>query len=183
MWFRLPLLFVCGTTLAFAIMLAVVLMAIAAGALLASVWLARRPEAYRHAPGVAFAAGSAAALTYAFFPAVATRPCGMAILPLALPLVVPVCALSGTLFTLLGTALRARVSSAIDAAAVITVANTLGGLLGALLGGFVLLPGLGVEASIFVAALAYGGAGLAPSTRWDRGPPGGPDRAGPAWLG
>jgi len=160
-WFRLLLLFVCGTTLAFAIMLAVVLAAIAGGALLASVWLARRPEAYRHASGVAFAAGSAAAVTYAFFPAVAARPCGLAILPLALPLVVPVCALSGTLFTLLGTALRARVSSAIDAAAVITVANTLGGLLGALLGGFVLLPGLGVEASVFVAALAYGAAGLA----------------------
>jgi hypothetical protein len=72
----------------------------------------------------------------------------------------PVCALSGTLFTLLGTALRARMRSAIDAAAVITVANTLGGLFGALLGGFVLLPRLGVETSVFVAALAYGAAGL-----------------------
>jgi predicted membrane-bound spermidine synthase len=160
-WFRFLLLFVCGTTLAFAVMLAVVLAAIAAGALVASVWLARRPEAYRHAPGVAFAGGSAAVLTYAVFPVVVTRPCGLAILPLALALVFPVCALSGTLFTLLGTALRARVSSAIDAVAVITVANTLGGLFGALLGGFVLLPGLGVEASVFVAALAYGAAGLA----------------------
>ena len=40
-WFRFLLLFVCGTTVAFAIMLAVVLAAIALGALVASVWLAR----------------------------------------------------------------------------------------------------------------------------------------------
>jgi len=185
-WFRFLLLFVCGTTVAFAIMLAVVLAAIALGALVASVWLARRPEAYRHAPGLAFAAGLAAVLGYAAFPAVETRPCGLGILPLALPLVVPVCAISGALFTLLGTALRARVSSAIDAAAVVTVANTLGGLVGALLGGFVLLPGLGIEGSVFVAALAYGVAGLAlvyalgPSVRPDAAPARG-QRA--AWTG
>src|SRR6185436_14826262 len=43
-WLRFLLFFVCGTTLAFAVLLAVVLAAIAAGALVASVWLARRPE-------------------------------------------------------------------------------------------------------------------------------------------
>jgi spermidine synthase len=160
-WFRFLLMFVCGTTMAFAAMLAVVLAAISLGALAASVWLARRPEAHRHAAAIAFAAGTAAVVSYAAFPAVTSRPCGLSVLLVAAPLVFPVCVLSGALFTLVGSALRPRFGSAIDTAAVVTLANTLGALVGGLAGGFVLLPRLGVEGSVFIAALAYGLAAVA----------------------
>lgn len=162
LWFRFLLLFVDGTSVIFAVMLAVVLAGIALGGLAGSAWLASRPTAARAAPQVALAAGTLLVLGYALFellPGVrqgvfVVRASG--VLPLAVLLMLPTCFLSGMLFTLLGQAVRVHVAGATRAAGWLTLANTLGAMAGSLAAGFVLLPLLGVEAGLFTLACAYG---------------------------
>src|SRR4029450_9690349 len=77
------------------------------------------------------------------------------ILRLAIGLMAPTCVLSGCLFPLIGRALREGLPTPGWAAGLLTLSNTAGATLGALLGGFVLLPVLGIERSIFAVSLAY----------------------------
>lgn len=177
-WFRFLLLSVSGTALAFAVMLAVVLAGIGLGGLLGSLWLARRPGAFAHASSVALWTGIACVSTYAFFDAAprsfGMRPAltGWEILEVAAPLMLPASALSGLLFPLLGQALHEEIASPMRAAGLLTLANTVGAMCGSLFGGFVLLPGIGIEASLAGLAASYGGtallclpAGWRPATR------------------
>src|SRR5262249_51658299 len=69
-WFRFLLLFVTGTTLSFAVMLAVVLAGIALGGLAASYGLRHDQRAERYAFMVPMASGLLCILTYAAFPLV-----------------------------------------------------------------------------------------------------------------
>ena len=165
-WFRFLLLFVVGTTLSFAVMLAVVLAGIALGGLAGSFWLRRDPQGFRYAVIVALASGLSCAVTYAAFPSV-VAPFGMheiggfaAVLRVAVPLILPIAFLSGIFFTLAGAALRRAYPSAAATTGVLTFANTTGAALGAVTGGFLLLPMLGMEASFFLLALLYGVIGL-----------------------
>ena len=165
-WFRFLLLFVVGQSVAFAIMLAVVLAGIAVGGLAASLWLRFRPDAYRFISSMAFTAGLLCIVSYAAFPW-AIRPYGIRqiydasdILHVGIPLMFPVCFMSGILFTLLGAALRNNRSSESETTGVLTLANTLGAVLGSLAGGFLLLPVAGMERSLFLIAVIYGGMGL-----------------------
>lgn len=163
-WFRFLLLFIWGTSIAFAVMLAVVLLGIALGGLTASVLLTHRPAAHRLAPVLALAAGVFTAAPYFLFRE------GFGVVPsdamvgvqsveltfgLTLGLTFPTSFLSGVLFTLIGRALREEIPHETVATATLTVANTLGAMLGSLLGGFVLLPFLGVERSFFVLSTLY----------------------------
>ncbi|HEX9710108.1 MAG TPA: fused MFS/spermidine synthase, partial [Candidatus Thermoplasmatota archaeon] len=165
-WFRFLLLFVMGSSLSFAVMLAVVLSGIASGGLVASVWLRADPAGYRYAPLLALAAGLLCTASYAAFPAAAVPLEGVvvsgfrAVLGVSLPLMFPVSLLSGTFFTLAGAALHRGYPSAATATGVLTFANTTGAALGALAGGFLLLPLLGMEGSFFALTLLYGGIGL-----------------------
>jgi spermidine synthase len=164
-WFRFLLLFLDGSTLIFAVMLAVVLGGIGLGALLASE-LARRRSLGGWLSGNlarAAAAGAATAIvaSYAAFDwllkllaPVQNEPVLMAV-ALSIFLMGPVALLSGFLFTALGGELRARMSDAGAATGVLTLANTLGAMLGAMLAAFVLLPGVGLERSFFLLALVY----------------------------
>jgi predicted membrane-bound spermidine synthase len=169
-WFRFLTLMVLGTGLAFAVMLAVVLAGIAAGGFLAGRWCARHPDPGAAAGPVAFVTGAALIASYATF----ARPTGRLVawpgdvLPLALRLMLPVCVLSGALFVLLGARLRARLGEDARSAGVLTLANTLGAGAGSLLAGFVLLPRLGIERSVFVVAVGYGAVGLALSRPFRR---------------
>jgi spermidine synthase len=169
LWFRLLSLFVHASSLAFSLMLAVVLAGIGAGSLAASRWLAHRPEAWRALPAVALASGFLLLATYTglvlVLPAVgggeASRP-WLQTLQLALFLMLPVALLSGVLFTLLGTALIRECPGATRAAGLLTLCNTTGAALGSLLAGFWLLPTFGVERSIEILAVSYAAAaGLA----------------------
>jgi spermidine synthase len=165
-WFRFLQLFIRGTTLTFAVMLAVVLLGIALGGLIGSVWLARQRDAHTHAPLVALLAGIAVITSYAFFPrALASYGVALVVAPvdvfwLSLQLMLPVCVLSGLIFTFLGKALQEDLGDEARATGALTLANTVGAMLGALLAGFVLLPGLGVERSFFAVGLTYGAAAL-----------------------
>jgi spermidine synthase len=167
-WFRFLLLFVMGHTVAFALMLGVVLAGIALGGLAASQWLRRWPNAHRWASPIAFAAGFLCVGSYAVFPLVigpfSSSPYVITetvdILRVALPLMFPVSFLSGIFFTLIGAALRHSLASETETTGALTLANTVGAAFGSLLGGFVFLPLLGMEKSFFLIALFYGGIGL-----------------------
>jgi spermidine synthase len=156
-WLRFLLLFVCGTSRAFALLLAVVLLGIGAGGLAAAASLRMRPSAVRAAPAVALLAGVSTAASYALFPlgAALARPCGFRIALVALPLALPTSVASGLLFTFVGAALREPRFSDRGTAGALTVANTLGALAGGLLGGLVLLPLFGVEGAVFAIATGY----------------------------
>jgi spermidine synthase len=160
-WFRFLLLFQDGTTLIFAVMLAVVLGGIGLGGIVAS-QLSRRG---RLSAGVSRAAAAGAAVgivaSYAAFDAVAkllapiqTEFVLTAVL-MSLFLMGPVGLLSGVLFVALGDQLRGRSRDAGVATGLLTLANTLGAMLGSLLAAFVLLPFLGLERSFFLLALVY----------------------------
>ena len=161
LWFRFLQLFVFGTSLIFAAMLAVILLGIGAGGAIAGRWLGRDPRAHRFAPLVALAAGLAVEVCYALFDphldgGVFTTGNAAGAFSLFLRLMLPVSALSGVLFTLLGAAQREECREAAEAAGKITLANTLGAMAGALLVGFVLLPRIGVEMTLFASMLTYG---------------------------
>ncbi|HEY7025969.1 MAG TPA: fused MFS/spermidine synthase, partial [Gemmatimonadales bacterium] len=165
-WFRFLLLFVTGTTLSFAVMLAVVLAGIALGGLAASRWLRLAHDGFRYAAAVAAASGLLCAVSYRAFPWI-VAPFGskeisgfFAVLRVSVPLMLPVSFLSGVFFTLAGSAMRRNYPSATAATGVLTFANTTGAALGAFAGGFLLLPRLGMEASFFLIAVLYGVIGL-----------------------
>jgi spermidine synthase len=170
-WFRFLALFVYGTSVAFAAMLASVLAGIALGGLAASAWLRRRPGATAALPILALASGAAALAIYAGFDHISDALLGhlvgerealivwlpLHILVLTVPLVFPTSFLSGAIFTLLGQAARERLGGDARSAGTLTLANTVGGAFGSMLGGFVLLPGLGVEGALVALAFAYTG--------------------------
>jgi len=159
-WFRLLLLYVNGTSLAFAVMLAVVLAGIACGGLIGSEWLRRSREVALALPLVALLAGAVTSAAYAGFDAASvyqnrlvSEP--LEIASLAVRLMFPSALVSGLLFTMLGAALRRRLGLTARTAGWLTLSNTLGGAFGAVVGGFVLLPVLGLEWSFFVLGAAY----------------------------
>jgi spermidine synthase len=165
-WFRFLLLFEDGTTLIFAVMLAVVLGGIGLGGLLAS--QRSRKGRLSESAARAAAAGAAAALvlSYAGFGVVLKilapiqAEFVLSALLHSIFLMAPVTVLSGFLFTALGDRLRARMSDAGAATGALTLANTLGAMLGALLAAFVLLPWIGLERSFFLIALLYAAAAM-----------------------
>ena len=160
-WFRFLLLFVAGSSLAFSLMLAVVLAGIGLGGLMGGRWLARSPGAWRTAPTLAALAGALCIALYLGFDQVlnfsqqTSAMTASEIILRAIPLMFPVSLISGVLFTLLGSLLYEQTGGETWAAGLLTLANTTGGVVGSILGGFVLLPSLGMEASLHWLAGAY----------------------------
>jgi predicted membrane-bound spermidine synthase len=169
-WFRLLRLFVHSGSAAFAWMLATVLAGIGIGGIAGGAWLRRVPSAWRAAPALALAAGALTAVLYAGLGLAYTPLRGLTtasplfVAGLATALAFPVAALSGALFPLLGAALARQVEPEARATGWLALANTLGCAAGSLLAGFVLLPWLGIERSIFVLAAGYAGVALASAT-------------------
>jgi len=171
-WFRFLLLFVKGHSVAFAVMLAVVLAGIAAGGLAAALWLRLMPGAYRFAAPLAFVAAVAVVASYRYFPSV-IEPFGLesitqpeAIVRVSLPLMFPVAFISGMFFPVVGAALRGGLTSEIATAGTLTLANTIGAAVGSLVAGFVLLPLLGIERSFFTITLLYAAVGMVVGRLW-----------------
>jgi spermidine synthase len=160
-WFRFLQLFVFGTSFIFAAMLAVVLLGIGCGGVIAARWLGFDPGAPRFAPLVALGAGLAVEASYSLFqpassgPAYTTSNTAVAVW-FFVRLMLPASLLSGVLYTLLGAALRQHVSEEAEAAGKFTFANTLGAMVGSLVAGFVLLPRFGMEKALFTSMLSYG---------------------------
>jgi spermidine synthase len=170
-WFRMLLLFVYGTSLAFAAMLAVVLLGIGAGGLLAGLVVREDGAAWRWLSSVALAAGAVTAWSYAALPDTLARYAAVSsivdprsVVALSLHLMLPTSLLSGALFTLMGAAVKAEGRGATSAAGAVAFSNTTGAMLGPLVGTFVLLPGLGLERTLFLLAGAYGAVALLSAT-------------------
>jgi spermidine synthase len=164
-WFRFLLLFVIGHSMAFALMLGIVLTGIALGGLAGSSWLRFSSNAFRFASPVAFSAGVLCVISYSAFRLVIAgfTTYGIIktvdILEVGIPLMLPVSFMSGIFFILAGAALRGNLASETETAGALTLANTAGAAFGAVVGGFVLLPVLGMERSFFFIAVLYGGLG------------------------
>ena len=165
-WFRFLHLFVQSTSLAFSLMLAVVLSGIGIGGACGGALMARRQDADRFASPLAFLSGAVCVGFYAVFGSVHDalgRPFAVEatpILVLTATLVLPVAALSGFLFTFIGSLLNRCLASETEATGRMAFWNTLGAGAGALAGGYLLLPQVGVEGALWVVALTYGGIGL-----------------------
>jgi MFS family permease len=165
--FRFLLLFIDGTSLVFAVMLAVVLAGIGLGALTAARVSRRRALTGGMARAAAAAVSVALVGAYAAYPWLLERvgpvhPQSAASAALLCAfLLAPAAFLSGFLFTALGERLRSGMADAGAATGALTLANTLGAMLGSLLAAFVLLPVLGLERSFFALALVFAAAVLA----------------------
>jgi spermidine synthase len=160
-WFRFMSMFVGSTTAVQAALLAVVLLGIGLGGLVAARWLRADAQATRHLMPLALVSGVLTIAAYAGFshsgPEALVRLFRWPqILSGAARLMLPVSFLSGVLFTLLGEAANREIGSATRSAGLLTMVNTVGAMLGPLVAGFLLLPGLGMELSFFVLALGYG---------------------------
>ncbi len=161
-WFRFLLLVVAGTSMIFAVLLAVVLAGIGFGGLVTSRWLARNASARFSLPAVAAFAGVLCTVVYVafgFLPRSFEWRSAMnwsETLQVAVPLMFPVSFLSGVLFTLIGEALHRELPGEMRAAGFLTLANTIGAMLGSLAAGFALLPYFGVDDSIQLLTAAYG---------------------------
>lgn len=161
-WFRFLHLFVQSTSLAFSLMLAVVLAGIGMGGAVGGMWIARRPNADDLGSALAFLSGAACIGLYGVFGpihdalgqpfAVEAGP----VLVLTATLALPVAILSGLLFTFIGSQMNRRLDSPIHATSRMAFWNTLGAGTGALVGGYVLLPHTGVEGGLWLMALTYG---------------------------
>src|SRR5262249_13108887 len=160
-WLRVLSLFLNGTSLVFAMLLALVLSGMALGGF-AAAGAARFVSSSRYAGSVALVAGAATVLGLRVLPRFATMFLhGGAegpgtVVALTAPLVLGTSLASGALFTLLGAALREQLPSDSGSAGSLVVFNTVGSALGSLSAGFVLLPRMGMERALFAMCIAYG---------------------------
>lgn len=161
-WLRVLLLFLNGTSLVFAMVLAIVLAGIALGSFAASWARVLVASAAAYAGLVSFGAAVLGVLGLRLFPHLAATFLGGGIqgvgmvVALATPLVLGTSFASGALFTFLGAALRERLSSDTGAAGLLLSLNTVGAALGAFAAGFLLLPTVGMEKALFGMLLCYG---------------------------
>ena len=161
-WFRFLCLFVNGHTLAFAMMLATVLSGIGLGGIIASVCFRLHPTAHRYAPVVALAGGIVSLLAYRSFGFLAAPSSDYFsewsnTLYYAVPLALPVSIASGILFPMIGERIHEEIHESLKATGLLTLANTVGATLGSALVGFVMLPGVGMEKSLFALSFSYVG--------------------------
>jgi spermidine synthase len=159
-WFRSLLLLNIGSSIVFAIMLAVVLTGIGLGGLIISRLkfdASRRDNFILNLPIIAAFSVSICFYLYSmlYTHLLASGTEYAIFIMLCLILMLPTCIISGMLFPLYGDKLFRRLNSETQAAGVLTFFNTLGAALGSALATFWLLPTYGLENSILILALGY----------------------------
>lgn len=161
-WTRLLQLFVRSTSLAFAVMLSVILAGIGLGGVIAGWWLSREVDGRRLAAPLALCVGASALAAYAVFGAATGVSISVYqtvdwryVTLLSLVLMFPAALASGLFFTALGEAIHREVGDRARSAGLVSMANTLGAMAGPLVAGFVLLPAIGMEKSLYLLALVY----------------------------
>ena len=159
-WFRFLLLTLDGTSLIFAVMLAVVLAGIAVGGLAAAQLFQRDERAYRWLRHVTAASAAFVVLTYWGYDLFSvyrdlqdTKI--VVFIGLATFLMFPVAFLSGVAFTMVNRAIKDDFESSARTTGIATFFNTLGAMFGSLVAGFILLPMFGMESSFFLIAAIY----------------------------
>ena len=159
-WFRFLILFVNAHSLAFSVMLSVVLAGIGIGGILASLWFRVQDRPQQNTAAIALLSGTLSVLTYIVF--------GWLVTPfthyqsewthmfyISLILMFPVSLLSGILFTFIGEGVYLDVGESLETTGLLTMVNTMGAAIGSLLAGFVLLPQVGMEKSFFLLSFSY----------------------------
>ena len=174
-WFRFLRLYIASTSIAFCVMLAVVLAGIGLGSLVSSVIPERILPRRQLLPLLLLIAASATLLSYLFFPAPASpqnvpafdsafsQQVGL----LSLALMFPVAFLSGVLLPAIVTCVKSEVPGRMNSTGLTMLFNTVGAAFGPLLAGFVLLPRFGFQSSLIFCAAVY--AGLAVLTSQEQG--------------
>lgn len=164
-WFRFLLLTYTGTALTFAVMLAIVLAGIGLGGLAAGRLAHKVEHCHRWLPHVTALSGLLVVATYYgfdLFTAQQSRedPTLATFVGFAVFLMWPVSLLSGAAFTLVAHAVKKELGGSMRTTGVVALWNTIGATAGSLVAGFVLLPALGMERSLFALAAVYCGTAL-----------------------
>lgn len=159
-WFRFLLLTSDGTSLIFAVMLAIVLAGIAIGGLVAGHLFRRDDKAFRWLQHVTAASAALVVLTYWGYDTLSAARdlqdiSTFAFVGYATFLMFPVAFLSGLAFTMVNRAVKGRLGTSARTAGIATFYNTIGAMLGSLVAGFILLPVIGMEISFFLIAAIY----------------------------
>ena len=162
LWFRFMSLFIRGTSVAFAIMLSIVLAGIGTGALVVSLSYNHKIKLHRYLPQIALLSGVVSVAVYYFlsnFSALIGNGHyyieASKIFFLSLFLMFPNAFLSGVIFTLVGELVFRENMGTSRATGYLTMSNTLGSMIGPLVTGFILLPYLGMEKSFFLLSVLY----------------------------
>jgi spermidine synthase len=162
-WTRFLRLYVASTTVAFSVMLAVVLAGIGLGSLGGSLVPARALPRRQFLPLLLILAAGATLLSYLFFPIPVHPPnvpafdlrFALQVGLLSLVLMFPVAFLSGALLPAITASVQAKVSDRTNSTGLTLLFNTIGAATGPLLAGFVLLPRLGFQSSLILCAILY----------------------------
>lgn len=162
-WFRFLRLYVASTSIAFCVMLVVVLGGIGLGSVLSSLVSERVLPRRQALPLILLLAASSTLLCYQFFPVPVLAPN----LPafdrtfwqqtalLSVVLMFPVAFLSGALLPAIVACVQPTVTGRMNSSGLTILFNTIGAALGPLVAGFVLLPGLGFQSTLILCALFY----------------------------
>jgi spermidine synthase len=161
-WFRFLRLYVPSTSMAFAVMLAVVLAGIGLGGIVAGAIHRRSAGLAQLLPILLVLAAIATLLSYLFFPGelAQTRTdvfdlSWRAVALVSTALVFPAAFLSGIIFPSIAACVQASVEDRMNSTGITTLFNTTGAAFGPLLASFVLLPSIGYQWSLILCAAGY----------------------------
>jgi len=159
-WFRFMSLFFNAFSWFFALMLAMVLLGISLGGMIASRAAKKRRDFHKGTAILFLASTALIAIQYSTFISVLSFAKThlnqyTSVFICSLHLILPVCLCSGMIYVFLGTILNDKLKGQISSAGILTLHNTLGAMFGSLLGGFFFIPKLGMEKSFFLIAGIY----------------------------
>ena len=160
-WFRYMLLAHSGTSEVFALMLAIVLVGIGLGGLIASRLSVNKTRLQFLTLFLPLLGAVTVVICFYLFDKIFTHYFVeldsnlIAFTLAALLLMLPSCIISGILFTLFGESLYQRFGHITQATGVLTLTNTMGAALGSGVATFVFLPELGIENSILLLSVGY----------------------------
>ena len=162
-WFRFLRLYVVSLSIAFAVMLAVVLAGVGLGGVAAGAISRRSTRMNQLVSVLLLVAAIAVLLSYLLFPGEVVKTAAGAfslaswpqIALLCLALMFPVSFVSGMIFPTIIARIQVEVTDRMNSTGIATFLNTSGAAIGPLLATFVLLPSLGYQSSLICCAAAY----------------------------
>lgn len=175
-WFRFLHLYVASSSIAFCVMLAVVLAGIGSGGVVAGALSSRVLRSTEMISILFILAAISTLLCYWFFPIPALKQNELAFFVeswreiglISAALMFPVAFLSGVLFPTIAARVQEAVKNRMNSTGITILFNTAGAAVGPLLAGFVLLPKCGFQLSLIFCAAGYALLGLLfmPQMNW-----------------
>jgi spermidine synthase len=162
-WFRFLRLYVSSSSIAFCVMLAVILAGIGLGGIFSSLIPVRFRQDRQLLPVLLLIAAVATLLSYLFFPIPTASwdktsfdiRAWQQIALLSVALMFPVACLSGILLPTIAAAVQREVTGRMNSVGLTILWNTIGAAGGPLLAGFVFLPRFGFQTSLVASAVIY----------------------------